>query len=560
MKLHNVFRRNSVGGLLKRSSDSRGEKNFDAPREIKGDPNIDRTEIQTQTLTSPDGSASNATLYTECSTSHDVSWSHPEQAIVECATNLVYSDEAKKNPGGQPPTKDSKNVLKKSISRRDKLRQSFKPNRLQPSESNSPRSSVDSRTPQLDDQNDTDLADRIDFLLSGKKRFNDTELAERINTILAGNSGARSTTSGIKSNSSLGEAILDSSSGEGVEHSLFVDQLSPCELESCLGDSVTMFAPASTTQTEFEMSASCFSQTPVLDERLKLSGQSDAKQNSARVLTELLQSQHDISKALGELALGMAKLADERELEIEVKPTFLQRLKKKNRKKRIPLAACRGEDASEASTATKDDGSLLSFRKLKKSYLSRVKSGDEQTSAASNASTHYASDSSLVGGELSDSFSSLDCSDLGQLGINRVAHLIDSLVLRQEELAVQIVSIAADAMRNAEDKELEIQRLKHTLRQLESYVSSKRTSAKRRLSMLSMNSLSTFGSNTKVWPKIDEIVEENSFSDCSANLPPGMPRVIDISHTVVDIEKICGYDEDDTASCIPENTSFRLLM
>ncbi|GAX16064.1 hypothetical protein FisN_20Hh260 [Fistulifera solaris] len=321
-----------------------------------------------------------------------------------------------------------------------------------------------------------------------------------------------------------------------------------------------MFAPASTTQTEFEMSASCFSQTPVLDERLKLSGQSDAKQNSARVLTELLQSQHDISKALGELALGMAKLADERELEIEVKPTFLQRLKKKNRKKRIPLAACRGEDASEASTATKDDGSLLSFRKLKKSYLSRVKSGDEQTSAASNASTHYASDSSLVGGELSDSFSSLDCSDLGQLGINRVAHLIDSLVLRQEELAVQIVSIAADAMRNAEDKELEIQRLKHTLRQLESYVSSKRTSAKRRLSMLSMNSLSTFGSNTKVWPKIDEIVEENSFSDCSANLPPGMPRVIDISHTVVDIEKICGYDEDDTASCIPENTSFRLLM
>jgi hypothetical protein len=496
------------------------------------------------------------TLYTECSTSHDVSWSHPEQALVEDATNLEYSGEGN-NLTRQPPAKDAKNILRKFTSRRENFHQSFNPNRLQPSKSNSPHSSVNSKTPQLDSQDNTALADRIDFLLSGKKTFNETAIAARINTILAGNSGARSTTSDLKSNSSLGEVKLDSSSVKGVEHSLFVDRLSPSELESCLGDIAAMFPPASTTHTEFEMSASCFSQTSVLDERINPSGQYDDKENSARVLTELLQSQHDISKALGELALGMAKLADERDLEIEVKPTFLQRLKKKNRKKKIPLAACQGEDASEASTATKDDGSLLSFRKSKKSYLSRVKGGDEQASAASSATTNYGSDSSLVGGELSDSFSSLNCSDLGQLGLNRVAHLIDSLVLRQEELAVQIVSIAADAMRNAEDKELEIQRLKHTLRQLESYVSFKRTSAKRRLSM---NSLSTFGSSNKVWPKIDEIVEENSFSDCNANLPPGMPRVIDISHTVVDIEKICGYDEDDTASCIPENTSFRLLM
>ncbi|GAX28940.1 hypothetical protein FisN_20Lh260 [Fistulifera solaris] len=520
-------------------------RKLDASRQLKGDPNIDRTEIGTQT--SPDGSASHMTLYTECSASHDVSWSHPGQARVEDVTNLENSDEGNKI-GGQSPTIDSKRILRKFTSRRENFQQSFNPNRLQPSKQSFPHSSVDSQTFQLDSQDDTTLANRIDFILSGNKTLNDIALAARINAILAGNSGARSTTSG--------EVILDSSSAKGVEHSLFFDQQSPNEFGSCQGDSDAMFPPVSTTQTEFDLSASRFSQTSVLDEKIEISGQSSAKKNSARVLTELLQSQHDISKALGELTLGMAKLADERELEIDLKPTFLQRLKKKNRMKRIPLAACHGEDISEASSATKDDGSLLSFRKLKKNYLFRVKRGDK-FSAASNASTKYASDSSLVVGELSDSFSSLDCSDLGQLGKNHVAQLIDSLVLRQEELAVQIVLIAADAMRNAEDKEMEIQRLKHTLRQLESYVASKRTSAKRRLSM---NSLSTFGSNTKVWPKIDGIVEENSFSGCRANLPPGMPRVIDISHTVVDIEKICGYDEDDTASCIPENTSFRLLM
>lgn len=311
--------------------------------------------------------------------------------------------------------------------------------------------------------------------------------------------------------------------------------------------------------------------TSFLDEGNSLNAQPDQRKNSATVLTELLQSQHEISKALGELALGMAKLVDEKEFKNVAKPRFSRRLWKK----KSSLGA--GGDEQASVNSVPKDGSVFSFRRLKKSYSSLTAAGDEQASATSIATEDFSlaadgdkqasatsiatkddgSVALLVGRDIFETSARLDSSKLEERNMNHIAHVIDSLVVRQEELAVQIVSIAADAMRKAEDKELEIQRLQHTLRHLESYVASKRTSAKRRLSM---GSLSTFGSN-KAWPKITEEIDEHSVSDCSADLPAGIPRVIDISHTIVDIEKICEHDgEEDTASYIPDHASIRLLM
>ena len=619
---------------MKKSSDS------DA---VKGESSTERKENRTQT--SPDGSAS--TFYTECSVFHDASFNVIEQDHVEIAASSFTDERGKlgrqpavkdsktilreftsghdasfhvpvhekahtasyqfdegNNVGGQSVAKDSKSILKEFTSGREKpmFQQPFNPNRLEESPgSPMPLSVVIKRvrTPdsQGDDDDDDALADSIDVLLGrSASKFptmndiiDDTELADKIDSLLSANSGAHSTPNETKLNNSLGDLELEPFL-LNIEQSVFDDQSSSGNPESSLAEG---FAKSETqgdispiAQNDHGTSTHCFSS--YVDEGYHGDERPDTKKNSAKVLTELLRSQHDISKAFGELALGMAKLVDEKELNKVAKPRFFQRL----RKNRTPLIACEDEEASAGSAAkddgsllsfrllgrktlfsrggggdelasatsipTKDDGSRLSLRRFRKNYVSLVVGEDEHASTNSIATNDDVSFASIVGRELSETCAFLDDSKLKPMNMNHVANLIDALVVRQEEIAVQIVSIAADAMRKAEDKELEIQRLQHTLQQLESYVSSKRTSAKRRLSV---NSLSTFGSN-KVWPRIDEKIEESSIaSDCSEELLPGIPRMIDISHTIVDIEKICEYDgEDDTASFIPDGGSVRLLM
>lgn len=625
MKLHNVFRRPSVGGLLKKSPDA---------DVVKSEPNTDQTK---NNQTSSPNSGSSSTFYTECSTCHDASFNILEQAnnIAE-VTESSFSEEGNHHlgdrstakdsetilreftsghdasfhvselenesntaslhlhDGNEPsPAKDSKTILKEFTSGREKpaFQQPFNPNGEQSPTLQMPFSVVVKRARPLEsDDSDAALADNINVVLGAspikfptvKDVKDDTELADKIDFLLSTNSSDRHPSNKVELNSSLHDLTLDPIT---MNESSLVESLSetPGGVSST---AATGTLPPSISQNDYEASSPCFSSSSCLDEGHNRDGQPNTKENSAVVLTELLKSQRDISKAFGELALGMAKLVDEKELNTVAKPRFFQRL----RKKKTPLTACEDEEASTGSIArddgspmsfqllgrknlfsrvpggdehasaksisTKDDGSRLSLRRFRKNYVSLDLGENEHASTNSIATNDDQSSASVISRELSETCAVLDDSKLKRMNMNRVANLIDSLVLRQEEIALEIVSIAADAMRKAEDKESEIQRLQHTLRQLESYVSSKRTSAKRRLSM---NSVSTFGSN-KVWPKIDEEIEENSIiSDCSEDLPPGIPRMIDISHTIVDIEKICEYD-DDTASFIPDNLSVRLIM
>lgn len=276
-------------------------------------------------------------------------------------------------------------------------------------------------------------------------------------------------------------------------------------------------SPSSSLKTKRTSDSSC---SPLDEKRSEEDkGEEDEGNYTAEDLFKLLQAQHDITKCFSNIALGMAEI-----------------IERKDRKKR--------------------------------SKRGLLKRGDSKSSFANTNEANVSSGSSVTSNSTANDHSQ-----------QRVSHVVESMALRQDELAVKVVGIAVSAVQKNEELEKERAALEDKVNQLQAYIESKRSRRRSRSSSHAKRSVSlprktkSFSSE-RPWNMDAEI--EHSFShsgvdayedDGPIDLPPGFSGVLEVTQTVIDVCEMSNADYNEGAgNCemsLPEfheNESIRFVM